>query len=132
MPALDLSSANTVFEVILSAAAVGALMLAGIKRIIRAQLKEIREDTKQLQHNGGSHVADYARDARDVAARLETQVSDLAELVDDAAQASRNAAQVAEGVGQRLDLHLAEADATTRLLHEHLAATHRRRRLRSE
>lgn len=36
-----------------------------ILTVMKLWIEKITRDTKQLQHNGGSHVADYARDARD-------------------------------------------------------------------
>lgn len=111
---INLDTANTIFEVALGAIAVGAAVLAGMKRIIRHALRDIREDTKQLRHNGGSHVADYARDARDIAKRVERQVSDLAELVDDAGQTARDAAATANEVRADLAEHIQEDAAHRR------------------
>lgn len=106
MVTVNLDTLNTALEVVLGAAAVGGLVLAGLRRFIRAQLRAIREDTKQLRHNGGSHVADYAKDARDIARRVERQVADLAELVDDAGSSARTAARTAEDTAERLERHV--------------------------
>lgn len=57
------------------AIAVGGVMLL----VLRLWIKSLHEDTKQLQHNGGTHVADYARDARDAAREAVTAVAALGE-----------------------------------------------------
>lgn len=120
---IELDTVNLAIEVVLGACAIGGIVLAGVKRVVRAQLREIREDTEQLRHNGGSSVADYAKDARDTSRAVQRQVADLAELVDDAGQAAR-AAQRSANDAQR------SADQARVEVAHHVAdnAAHRRRR----
>lgn len=111
MLSVNLDAANTLVSLTGGGIAIASAVLLGVRRMIRnqltGQLAAIQQNTRQLEHNGGSHVADYARDARDSANSIARQVADLAELVDDAAQAARTAAQTASAVNIRLDDHLA-------------------------
>lgn len=54
------------------------IMKLWIKQVI-AEQKLVRSDTAQLQHNGGSHVADYARDARDAAIKTDGKLDTLSD-----------------------------------------------------
>lgn len=59
------------------AAVVGGIILT----VLKLWLRSLHEDTKQLQHNGGSHVADYAKDARDAARDAVAAVQKLSDVL---------------------------------------------------
>jgi len=88
------------------------LTLAGIltsaytalRRLIKREISAIRDDTKQLRPNHGSHVADKVNN-------LDRRIDDVAELVD--------------GYGAETRKLAAQLDS----LDKHLRSTHRRRRL---
>lgn len=95
---LNLDLTNTVLGIIVSCAAIyGAVTLA---------LRPVRRNTNQLKHNGGSHVADYAKDARDdsklnreslgrIEARLLEQDKDIREIRHASTKAAAAAAEAA-------------------------------------
>ena len=79
---MTLDSWAAVATIVGSVIAVGVVMLGVLKLWIRqvvAEQKLVRSDTAQLQHNGGSHVADYARDARDASIRTDAKIDELSE-----------------------------------------------------
>jgi hypothetical protein len=57
-----------------SAVAVGTAATAFIRSYIR-------RETAQLRHNGGTHVADYARDARDESRQTNEKLDKLSEAL---------------------------------------------------
>jgi hypothetical protein len=68
--------------VAVGAAILGAVTWAATKWIdsrLDDKLGPIRNQTKQLDHNGGGHVADYAKDARDESRKTNEKLDALAE-----------------------------------------------------
>lgn len=62
-----------------AATAVGGVMLG----VLKLWVKQIQHDTSQLQHNGGGHVADYAKDARDESRKTNEKIDQLTEKLND-------------------------------------------------
>lgn len=104
--------------------------------VLTNTMEAIRADTKQLQHNGGSHVADYTRDTRDAVQQLADQVGTLVRRMDtqdqmiemaadDAHEAraqAANAHQVMSEVQAGLDAHLTDAQESLHTLLQEVRA----------
>lgn len=79
---MTLDSGAAIATIVGGVAVIVGAALAVLKLWLRqviAEQKLVRSDTAQLQHNGGSHVADYARDARDASIRTDAKIDELSE-----------------------------------------------------
>lgn len=76
------------------AAEIGGTIAVGgaVLGVMRLWVRGIIQNTNQLQHNGGSHVADYAKDARDSSFRTEAALTQ--HLIDSAAAKAEHGAKI--------------------------------------
>lgn len=93
-----LPTVQTVLTLVISAGASAAVVGAVWKRALRGlahSIRRVEESTEQLRHNGGSHVADYARDARNLSQETLERVARIERSVDRSAERSRTAVDAA-------------------------------------
>lgn len=108
-----LPTVQTVLTLVISVGASGAVIAALWRFLVRGlarSIHRVEEATDQLRHNGGSHVADYARDARNLSQetlerveRIETLVERAADRSDKALNVARKARRDLREVCRRLD-----------------------------